>query len=97
MFWRNGATRLLIIFHLIGPSLFFYSVAYWLVKPQDGSGPAILASLSLFFTIGAQVLGVRMIRRATDTFWKVVLITSQIAGPVGGLAIGIMIYFLLRQ
>lgn len=96
MLWRSGAIRLLVVFHLIGPSLFFYSVAYWLVKPQDWSGPALPAPLSLFLTIGAQILGVKMIHQATDSFWKVVLISSQIAGPVGGLAIGIMIYFLLR-
>ena len=89
--------RLLVVFHLLGPAMFFFSLAYWLVNPQDWSGPAIIGPLSLILTLGAQFLGLKLIRRAADSFWRTALITSQIAGPVGGLAIGIMVYFLLKQ
>ena len=97
MSWRIGALRWLVVFHLLGPTLFFFSVAYWLAKPDDWTGPAIIAPLSLAFAIVAQVIGVKAIRQATDTFWRTALITSQIAGPIGGLVIGIMLYFLIKQ
>lgn len=89
--------RLLVIAYLIGPALFFYSIAYLLVHPQEWTGPAVIAPLGLLMTLLSQALGLRELRRCKDTVRRTALLATQIGGPVGGLVIGLMVYFLLKK
>jgi hypothetical protein len=88
-------TRLLVVAHLLGPTIFFYCVAYLLRHPQDWSGPVVMAVLSLVLTLLVQAIGLRAIQRTPAGPLRVRLITTQVAGPVGGLFIGVMLYFLM--
>lgn len=87
--------KLLVIFHLTGPAIFFYCVAYLLRRPDDWTGPAVIGPISLAFSIYAQVITERKLKKVTDRFWRVALRTCQIACPLGGVAVGIMIYFMM--
>jgi hypothetical protein len=94
---EEGVIRLLVIAHIIGPELFFYSIAYLLVHPREWTGPVVVGLLGLLMTLLSQALGLRELRRCKDLVRRTALLATQIGGLVGGLAIGLMIYFLLKQ
>ncbi|MBI2339658.1 MAG: hypothetical protein HYU99_04740 [Deltaproteobacteria bacterium] len=89
--------KLFVVLHLIGPALLFYSIAYFFARPDDWTGPAVMIPVGLIITLLAQYFGLKRIRKETKTYWRIVLIGTQIAGPVGGVIIGVMIYLLLTN
>jgi len=87
--------KLLVIFHITGPTIFFYCIAYLIRNPSDWTGPAVIGPISLAFSIFAQVITEKKLKKITDSYWRISLRTCQIVCPLGGLAIGIMIYFII--
>jgi hypothetical protein len=89
--------RLLVLFHLVGPAIFFYCLAYLLRNPSDWTGPVTIGAVSLLLTLLTQFLGLRLIRRTPPGPLQTTLITTQVAAPFGGLLIGVMLFFLMAQ
>ena len=56
MLWCSGAIRLSVIFHLLGPGLFFHLLAYWLANPRDWIGPLSSSPLSLILTLTTPII-----------------------------------------
>jgi len=87
--------KLLFIFYVFPSAMFFYSVAYFLRNPADWTGPAILGPISLVFTVITQRIGLKKIRQTPAGNGRTIFIVAQAGGLAGGLAIGVMVYFLL--
>ena len=91
-----SAAKILVIPFVIGPALFFYGVAYWLRKPEDWSGPAVVISIGLLLTVFSQWLGLKKIRAAEEGDGKLLLEATRIAGLVGGVVVGVVVFFVMK-
>ena len=87
--------KLLFIGHVLGPALFFFSIAYLLRKPHDWTGPAVMIPLSLALTIFTHFWGWKKIKAAEDKEWRWTLQAAQIGGLISGFSIGVVIYFII--
>ncbi len=86
----------LVAFFALGPGLFGYSLAYLIWGPrEDWIAPAITLAISLGLTIVTQTLGWRRLRRILFPRYKAFLIAARWGGLAMGIIIFFMFYFLL--
>lgn len=87
--------RLLILFDCLGPSILFCSLAVYVIYPDEWR-ISITSSLSgLLLTLLTQIIGWRTLRAMSPGLQRFGLLFMQAAGPVVGVVMGIILFFLL--
>ncbi|MCZ6688088.1 MAG: hypothetical protein O7H41_00590 [Planctomycetota bacterium] len=94
-FYRRGFSKVLVLIHFIGPAILAVSIAFFLKSPGPRGGPACFGFIGLLITIGSQYYGIGLLRGAQEDYWETWLVLSQVAGPIGGIFVGAVIYFQL--
>ncbi|MFQ5399985.1 MAG: hypothetical protein ACE5E7_10340 [Anaerolineae bacterium] len=89
--------EIFFVFFALGPAAFFYSLAYFLKRPFEWQGPAILLPISVLVTAFTQMAGFKWQRRRSDQTGRTVVIVSQVGGIVMGVAVGLLTYFVLLE
>ena len=89
--------RLFFIFFVTFPTMFSYSIVYYIKYPhaKDAGSVIIMAPVFFVLTLVTQYLGYKMIMKIRDERLKKNLKIARLAGLIGGLAFLLMFFFII--